>query len=81
MTFGLVHTRYSLPDWQAVKLTFFALCKRGVAPSLSVTQHHSREKARIKLDYEKNLWEGCLWHACPQIKGLTATSLFIAAFL
>ena len=81
MTFGLVHTRYSLPDRQAVKLTFFAPCKRGVAPSLSVTQHHSREKARIKLDYEKNLWEGYLLHACPQIKGLTATSLFITSFL
>ena len=25
MTFGLVHGNYSLPEWQAVKLTFFAL--------------------------------------------------------
>ena len=25
MTFGLVHASYSLPEWQAVKLTFFAL--------------------------------------------------------
>ena len=24
MTFGLVHASYSLPKWQAVKLTFFA---------------------------------------------------------
>ena len=24
MTFGLVHAIYSLPEWQAVKLTFFA---------------------------------------------------------
>ena len=24
MTFGLVHASYSLPEWQAVKLTFFA---------------------------------------------------------
>ena len=24
MTFGLVHADYSLPEWQAVKLTFFA---------------------------------------------------------
>ena len=81
MTFGLVHVRYSLPDWQALKLSFFALSKRGEAPSFSVTQHHSRGKARIKLDYEENLWEGYLWHACPQIKGLSATSLFIASFL
>ena len=24
MTFGLVHSNYSLPEWQGVKLTFFA---------------------------------------------------------
>ena len=24
MNFGLVHASYSLPEWQAVKLTFFA---------------------------------------------------------
>ena len=30
MTFGLVHASFSLPEciWQAVKLTFFALCLR-----------------------------------------------------
>ena len=26
MTRGLVHASYSLPGWQAVKLTFFAPC-------------------------------------------------------
>ena len=26
MNFGLVHASYSLPEWQAVKLTFFARC-------------------------------------------------------
>ena len=26
MTFGLVYANYSLPKWQAVKLTFFAHC-------------------------------------------------------
>ena len=26
MTFGLVHASYSLPEWQAVKLTSFAPC-------------------------------------------------------
>ena len=26
MTCGLVHAGYSLPKWQAVKLTFFAPC-------------------------------------------------------
>ena len=27
MTFGLVHASYRLPEWQAVKLTFFAPCR------------------------------------------------------
>ena len=27
MTFGLVRARYSLPEWQAVKLTFIELLK------------------------------------------------------
>ena len=26
MSLGLVHVIYSLPEWQAVKLTFFAPC-------------------------------------------------------
>ena len=26
MTFGLVYAGLSLPEWQAVKITFFALC-------------------------------------------------------
>ena len=30
MTFGLVHARYSLPEWQAEKLTFSAPCFRKV---------------------------------------------------
>ena len=30
MTCGLVHASYSLPEWQAVKLTFFALSARRV---------------------------------------------------
>ena len=30
MTCGLVHASYSLPEWQAVKLTFFAPSARRV---------------------------------------------------
>ena len=30
MTFGLVHASYSLPEWQAVKLTFFAPWLKGI---------------------------------------------------
>ena len=26
MTFGLVHASFSLPKWQALKMTFFAPC-------------------------------------------------------
>ena len=39
MTFGLVHASYSLPEWQAVKLTFFAPCYRLIN-SLILTEHH-----------------------------------------
>ena len=28
MTCGLVHASYHLPEWQAVKLTFFAPCSK-----------------------------------------------------
>ena len=28
MTFGLVNASLSLPDWQAVKITFFAPCPK-----------------------------------------------------
>ena len=28
MTCGLVHASYSLPEWQAIKLNFFAPCQR-----------------------------------------------------
>ena len=34
MTCGLVHASYSLPEWQAVKLTFFAPCEYLDFPSL-----------------------------------------------
>ena len=33
MTCSLVHTSYSLPEWQAVKLTFFAPCLKPVETS------------------------------------------------
>ena len=33
MTFGLVHASYSLPEWQAVKLTLFAPCNYRQARS------------------------------------------------
>ena len=29
MTFGLVNASFSLPEWQAVKMTFFAPCPGG----------------------------------------------------
>ena len=40
MTFGLVHVSYSLPEWQAVKLTFFAPCTFIILQSYyKVLQH------------------------------------------
>ena len=44
MTCGLVHASYSLPEWQAVKLTFFAPCSvarkktRGLGILLGVSR-------------------------------------------
>ena len=35
MTCGLVHASYSLPEWQAVKLTFFAPCMLADFPPIS----------------------------------------------
>ena len=35
MTVGLVHASYSLPKWQAVKLTFFAPCMRHLLTIVS----------------------------------------------
>ena len=47
MNFGLVHASYSLPEWQAVKLTFFTvfhdqynqLSLRWTPSGLSLTVH------------------------------------------
>ena len=36
MTCGLVHAIYSLPQWQAVKLIFFAPCTYPMSRSLSI---------------------------------------------
>ena len=36
MTFGLVHPSYSLPEWQAVKLTFFAPWKENVPKNIKL---------------------------------------------
>ena len=33
MTLGKVHASYSLPEWQAVKLTSFAPCKHSLNPT------------------------------------------------
>ena len=45
MTCGLVHASYSLPEWQAVKLTFFAPC----------IQDHTLPNDHIPLTYENIL--------------------------
>ena len=39
MTCGLVHASYSLSEWQALKLTFFAPCKLYVSNYHSVSFH------------------------------------------
>ena len=51
MTFGLVHVSYSLPEWQAVKLTFFAPCIYFTVyvhiKSLSTKNNHFQVFCRI----------------------------------
>ena len=42
MTCGLVHTSYSLPEWQAAKLTFFAPCRVQMCFALT-TSMNSKE--------------------------------------
>ena len=42
MTFGLLHSSYSLPEWQAVKRTFFVLCKGYENLCKPVTKHKIR---------------------------------------
>ena len=32
MTYGLVHASYSLPNWKAIKLTFFTPCIESINP-------------------------------------------------
>ena len=45
MTFGLVHANYSLPEWQAVKLTFFApcLCHLNISQGKKRADYESRK--------------------------------------
>ena len=57
MTCGLVHTSYSFPEWQAVKLTFFAPCYQN-AKNLCFRCSES-------LDFP--------WEACPQPPTLLCT--------
>ena len=38
MTCGLVHSIYSLPEWQPVKLTFFAPCQNKDFGTVSQTE-------------------------------------------
>ena len=38
MTFGLVNASFSLPEWQAVKLTFFAPCQKVMRSVIVISQ-------------------------------------------
>ena len=38
MTFGLVNANFSLPEWHAVKLTFFAPCQKVMRSVIVISQ-------------------------------------------
>ena len=62
MTFGLVHASYSLPEWQAVKLTFFAHCYPSRLESHTILQIiMSLPRHYFLLSYLKTLSECWLW--------------------
>ena len=42
MTFGLVNASLSMPEWQAVKMTFFAPCSYGQNPLKSTVIYLGR---------------------------------------
>ena len=54
MTCGLVHASYSLPKWQAVKLTFFAPCmcvrKKLIFFLLPKNKHWAPEVMQLSLN-------------------------------
>ena len=53
MTFGLVNASFSLPEWQAVKMTFFAPCPWS---SLSIHMRYCRPKVRSVSILTKEAW-------------------------
>ena len=44
MTSGLVNARFSLPEWQAVKMIFFAPCLERFIACLILTHFHGAMK-------------------------------------
>ena len=49
MTCGLVHVSYSLPEWQAVKLTFFAPWLFGTRQVTSYCQVVTVHREAVKI--------------------------------
>ena len=59
MTCGLVHAGYSLPEWQALKLTFFAPCKLYISNYHSVSFHLLHlilVRCNDATSYKCNIW-------------------------
>ena len=72
MTCGLVHASYSLPEWQVVQLTFFALWLHFHLPhvwntlELLVLWKYILYKFIISTFAECFAWN---WHSCHSVKG------------
>ena len=53
INFGLVHASYSLPEWQAVKLAFFAPCLRSF-------MYPSEDGQSISLSLKTRILKSCI---------------------
>ena len=49
MTFGLLHSSYDLPEWRAVKVTFFVPCKGYENLSKPVTKYKIHIRVYVSL--------------------------------
>ena len=83
MTFGLLHAGYSFPEWQAVKLTFFAPCCNTEFSSLSsdyfVRLHEGPSIFNFALIFFKSGTHEFFFARC--VPGLTIIILFVTKSL
>ena len=60
MTCGLLHASYSLPEWQAVKLTFFAPCATDLHYIGDINPFAPDSLPKYEMSFEANKAKGKL---------------------